>query len=45
MNTNEIFQEHMCLADANHYKHSIMMIFDQALTQERIGIFFSGVQP
>ena len=35
----------MCLTDLNHYKHSKMMIFEYALTQERIGTVFSGVQP
>ena len=45
MHMDVIFQENMCLTDANHYKHSKMTIFDNALTQERIGTFFSGVQP
>ena len=36
----------MCLTDLNHYKHSKMTIFfEYALTQERIGTVFSGVQP
>ena len=45
MHMNVIFQENMCLTDANHYKHSKMTIFDHALTQERIGQVFTGVQP
>ena len=45
MDVNVIFQENMCLTDLNHYKHSKMTIFEYALTQERIGTVFSGVQP
>ena len=42
---NIIFQKNMCLTDRNHYKHSKMTIFEHALTQERIGTVFGGVQP
>ena len=44
MGMNIIFQENMCLTDPNHYKHSKMTIFYNALTQESIGTVFGGVQ-
>ena len=44
MDMNKIFQQNTCLTDRNHYKHSKMTFFEYALTQERIGTVFSGVQ-
>ena len=45
MDMNIIFQENMCVTNLNHYKCSKMTIFWVALTQEKIGTVFSGVQP
>ena len=45
MDMSMIFQEITPLTDLNHYKRSKITIFEYALTQERIGTVFSGVQP
>ena len=45
MDMNVIFQENMCLTDANHINTLKLRFFDHALTQERIETFFSSVQP